>query len=1228
MKNRSKEWRVARKPLAWIGGSLCLAFAAVQSTTAPYDELTNTYRTVTNFNVETVRGMHVAASGRLLMINTHGSTLNMWTPGGSLVPQFYWPTLNNPIAVDAYTDTAEEPDVEYAVVLGGGSHALALHELVGGRITNTLQLPGETGDVVVDQDNHRAFVSCPGTNTVVQVGLPDLDLEATFTVESQRPRFLYLDRGDAANAADNVVYVAPELSGNNTISTNALQDKDTGAFLLASPFATAFDCKPFLPGGLPDDDLFRVTPHTPSGGQAPTLAAASVLRNAGTILEAHGRNPFTGEYWIVGVEALNAGTTANPVTTEPELNGKFARNQLTIAPTLDAVTRPWQHTTIDLDAVGGAYDARYSVSFPYGLGFHPTGYAAIVGSASDQLRGLGPDGARVGDLELPVGSIPRGVAFDATGYLMFVYCWGTNEVQAYDVGGVLQAMADAPYYVAPVGSGLLATFDLGADPTDPRIRHGRELFYDADNSKDGRVTCNHCHPGGGMDLLGWNIQDFPHDHKDLMVTQSLKSIEDTFPYHWRGERDLEAFNVAFAGLLGGAKLGETPGGEFDDFKAFVFSLQAHANPKQDPRRVLNPALSTVQPGFNDVPNHVAGNPITGQGDMDIPSTLFERFSCADCHGKVAGTVGDPQNDDVGNIPGNLVLDVAHFRQLNHKESPVVSFNLNVGTSVFKLRAPRNGYGMSQDGDHPSVFDFLNRNPFAITQQQQEHLAAFVEQADQGLSPAAHVVYQVNDGTDPLVLDEIDDVLFAQAGITFEASHGVSIAAIGSHEDGTGNVRDLTWYYLPATQLFYASDPNVTFPDGSTGTQPWNALKDEAGRGRATFTLIGVPPGNALRFAHDVDDDGLVLSGEIASSSEPFDPDTDGDGFRDGHEVANGADPNDDGDVPADGTDPALVYARLDHTGASYAKVVLVFSEPVTLEIVATDPVSGHSTTERRYVPRVYDSVTVQRLRPSLPAVDFEPDYPIADVLGEPHNYSFEIRATDLGGNTAIFTSGPAVGTRDQLVLLPFVPGTKNGDADLPPAFLSRTIEDLQWASGSGSGPTYEATATVAVRFDVPELQAAYANPPYTPNGSSDPYERQVVVFQVLHFDSSTNSWSIVPELGSGAALEVSAPTDRLFTTLKQRENDGPDAALVDMFDPVPLPGPYLLSTPSDSTGAVEFEFTLSDSLLPNDRISLNVIAILEQDTRDAPQPNEFWGGSIGAYNKPVTAEADRELLSP
>lgn len=1233
---RAASHSLVRTPL--LAGLLLASSASIASArspqTVPFDELTNTYRSATNFNVETVRGLDVAASGRTLMINTHGSRIVQWTGGpaaGSppVLPTISWPTVNNPIALETFLDTTVVPNREYAVVLGGGTHALVLHDLATMRITHCELLPAEPGDVVVDEAAARAYVSIPGNNTVRQYSLPSLQLQAVFTVASQRPRFLYLDpTGGPGGSA--VVYVTPELSGNGTGTLAAVEQLSpvpTGP--LASTIAEVFDFHSLDPAGLlPDEDLFRITPHTPVGGVPGQLAAAPVLRNLGTLLMAHGKHPSGTSYWTVGVESLNASDD-----NEPDLNGKFAKNVLTISawPPV-ASPLPFTHTTVDLDlGPGAAYASPFSVSFPYALEFHPSGFAAIAGSASDQVRIVDAAGNRFGDLELPVGSIPRDLTLGFSYTALYVYCWGTNEVRIYDVGALVTAIAGAAQNIVSPTTAFIGSLNLGADPQPPAVKAGREMFYNADNSALGRVTCAHCHPGGGMDLLGWEIKDFPHDHKDLMVTQSLKSIEDTFPYHWRGERDLEAFNGAFAGLLGGSVLSTTPdGGDLDKFKSFVFSLQAHANPNEHELRELDDSAS--HPGESFVPTTIdmLGIASKGQSLLDEPRTLLNRFSCAECHTRPSGTLGDPQFDDITPITTNSNMDVAHLRQLFHKQQDLVPFKFGGA----QWRTLRGGFGLSHDGDNASVLDFLRRAGFDLTEDQELHLAEFVSQFDQGIAPAAHHAYHIDSSTLPAEATRIGNLLIGQAGLTFSTSHWISLAILGSHRDLSGVLHDLNWLYFPAGGVFLSSDPTVVFPNGSTGFQSWTDLTAQAALGNASFTVIGLPPGNSIRFAFDRDDDGRSDRDELLVA--PFtDPDrfsSDTDIYPDGYEVTvPGMNPLVPDAPTGDTTQPSLLFSRVDHAGATFAKLVLQLSEPARLEITSTNPLTGHSTVEHRRTFRAFDTVTVQRLRGSLPAVVFSTvgGHPIPSLVGIPFTYQVSVKMTDYAGlqNTQPFSS--SVTTDHQVAFAPYSDDPlswNDPSGGRIPAFLGRTVENLAWVGTPGSGPSFSATAQAKIRLTVPEVASLYANPSSSlrPNGSSSPDENQIIVAQVLGFDPVTQTWSVLPQFTSGSALQL-LPASNVFADFHFESIPPAVTPLTS-----PIAGPKLFSTVSNSTGNVSFGFTLNRALQPGERVKLNILGIYEHNLRAVPAQaaDRFWAGSLVSWNMPITAESNRGISTP
>ena len=312
-------------------------------------------------------------------------------------------------------------------------------------------------------------------------------------------------------------------------------------------------------------------------------------------------------------------------------------------------------------------------------------------------------------------------------------------------------------------------------------------------------------------------------------------------------------------------------------------------------------------------------------------------------------------------------------------------------------------------------------------------------------------------------------------------------------------------------------------------------------------------------------------------------------------------------------------------GASYAKLVLGFSEPVSLEITATNPITNHSITEYRYAPRAFDTVTVQRLLPSMPSLMIAAPFPIPSIAAVPAIYQLDVKMIDIKGNTKTASTGPVLTTRDLLAQLPFPRSQVGNQGNMPPISLSRTLENLRWV-GSTSGTNFQASVDTQIMYDVPELLNAYTNPPNTPNGSGHPNEKQVVVAQVLH-KSGNGPWTVLP-LGGGP-LNVSAPADRIFNTVLTK-TDLPGAQATPILHYL---GHCLISSESGANGQVTFSFSLSSPLPAGDKIRLNVIAILERDYRDGVPGidfpwNEFWASSMVNWNMPKTDPANRSIETP
>lgn len=1119
-----------------IVASAC-TLPCVVAQTADYVSVTNPYSSATNFNIETVRGMVLHDVG-FYAINTHASTV---VYHGDFLPGYEaeWPTVQNPVSLAMWQDGS----TDRLLVVGGGSWSLAMHDLATGSILKHIRLPAEPADIVIDVANDDAYISCQGDNSVVRIDLNTFTQTSRYPVSSQRPRFMFIKQAANGNSAE--IYVTPSLSGNNTTVSDV---EEIPAPLPGQPptgegsidqRTRVVDLSPANLTNLPDEDLFRISPT-----QTVDTPATPVLHGAGTLMTAHGIAP-DGNYWLLSTNSLNAAHDS-----EDKHRGVFANAQLAITSNVGVGARPTPMTIkdLDIDTLGGK-NSTTSMSFPWSLAFYsngvPTGsggpaimHAAVASSTSDNITVLDMAGNRLGDLDLkalahpltnawqpgsmpvPVSdrAIPRGLEWDSTTNRLYVYCWGWNKVLVYDMNN-------------PTAQPLW--FELGPDPMPVATQEGRSLWYDATrpvgsdgdgNLFHGAVTCNTCHPGGGMDLLGWAVSDSHDDLKDVMVTQSLMSIGDTFPYHWRGERNLDHFNGAFVGILGHAT--ELTPAELEKFESFVFSLQAPANPKQHVDRVVTGAAVSGQDLF-----------------LNKPDVLFGQ-TCADCHQMPSGTDGNRVAEVLLGFPGTATFDVSHLRQLTHKDQ--TSVTLNVGASPTRARG---GFGLAHEGLNDNIREFLSPDRFAITAAESDKITEFMRQFDQGIAPAVHRAY-LADTTTASEVGLIESVLLAQANAPKE---WLDIAAIGSETPNGALVR---WAYDANTMLFTSHS--------GLAVRTWAQfkLKFTATAATARYLFLGLPPGNAKRFALDPDNDGMTDLAELANTAplmmpNPTDPrnrDSDADGYDDGYEVAHVGDPNAASSAPFDITPPSKPTLILDHVGATFAKFRATFSEPVSWELRAIDTASGDVISVSRGVALSREATLhMHELKPSTET-----------ILGVKRQYTPRLILRDSFNNPGAQWDYPPFFAKEQLIST-----TRSGGL---PVRAKLVITDLAHnVTSRVPAGTMSVAGTVQVRTKAELLIGGQSG--HVPS----PYTTPVVVARVLYRKPGKPAWNVaqMPQLGGFSAVSGFMLND-LF-------NDYAYGA---------LPGGFVISSGADANGNATFSYTLS-GLAVGDEVKLSVVAILD-----------------------------------
>lgn len=906
--------------------------------TAPYRVLDNVEGPHIDLGIPAFRPMVVTPDlEHLYALNVHDSTVVHYDRSLTLQDTFRAPW--GPVSIALWQPPGgAAPEL---VVVSRGTSALTRLDRATGAILGMVELPAEPADLLIDDASGLAWVACAGADSVVAVDLSALTVAATVPIESKQPAFLARD-GDR-------LLVAPQISGNNTTV-------DPGGLLLAAGDEGILD----LSGaalGLPDDDLFAI--------DLTTFAVEVVSRGAGTLLNAHGVNPATGEHWQLGTDALNFGPFG-----EPALKGDFIVNQVTLT-TLPAPGGPpaTSHATLGLDgpplpdglsvAQPWPQGLAEAAGQPYALDFSARGDAFIAGLITDNVTWLAADGGLVQQLE--VCSLPRAVTvIDSGGApgILLVYCWGSNEIEGWNV------KVDVPF----VGF----TLDLGRDPLSADAQRGRAHFFDGENSARGNAACASCHLEGHADGIAWDLGNLPFDDKGPLITQTLKGIEPLNPYHWRGERaDLIDFNGAFHGLLGGMELDERA---FADLQLYVFGLQNRANPRQDPRRVVSADLDDIggYPGID--PSAVAGQ------DLFFDQPVVVGRSCDGCHTLPLGTDNDMFNDEGGHTlaPKRSHFKVAPFHALWRKEQPsLVTIDHGEGPDV----VPTLGTGTSATGLTDSLADFVNLDPFNLDDQGRADITAFVHQHDAGLAPAVHRGRLLDAGTAAAVGPEVLGYFIPQA-----AARNCDLVAVGSTTLPSGAAA-AAWFFDRGDGLFHA-DSTLIPP------QSPQALIDLAAGGHARLMVLGLPVGMGRPFAADADDDLLLNADEDRLGTDPLDPDSDGDDLPDGFEVAGGGDPLDALSAPQDSAPPVISALRLVYATTRVAKIAFDTDEAATWRVRFQEP-GGHSGVVRGSAPGTNHTALLRELRPG-------------------RSYAVTVTAADALGNAVTVALSGGVDTLDVL----------------------------------------------------------------------------------------------------------------------------------------------------------------------------------------------------------------------
>jgi hypothetical protein len=497
------------------------------------------------------------------------------------------------------------------------------------------------------------------------------------------------------------------------------------------------------------------------------------------------------------------------------------------------------------------------------------------------------------------------------------------------------------------------------------------------------------------------------DDKGAFFTPSLKGIEFTRPYDWRGESEFADFNPSFYTLLGGAPLSPA---QLAAFEEFVFGLQNPANPFEHPERVVSEDKERRRFPFDA---HAGLSALNGQVVYFRDETVGSD-SCQECHQLPTGT----NNDFFPASPGdtahrNTLKNTAYNGMWRKEQKSLVTVKERFRPSE---QRPPLGAGASRVGLANGLFDFSMRSFNArVTDEERQDLAFYVHQIDQGLAPAVHRALLVSPANPSP--PRLTSYFLTQA-----KERNCDLVVLGRVDLGAGP-QSLRWYWDRATQLFVPEDKDLA-------PRPLSFFVQQAQAGTGTNLFLGLPVGMARRFAVDPDNDLLFRSDEAQLGTNPRDPDSDDDGFLDGTEVRFGSNPLSAASVPSTTQEPTITRVKEMFHTTRVAKLLVEADRPVKVRVDYGSNLGDSGQFVEDVEFKTLWEVALRDLRPSN------------GVAGIHRMYTGTITVTDEFGHAAV-TSMPAFET------MPFTSAFEVGVPE--PIELETILRDLTLVSIAPSG---------------------------------------------------------------------------------------------------------------------------------------------------------------------------------
>lgn len=783
----------------------------------------------TNFEAQQTRPICLSPDGtRLFAVNTPDGRLSVFDVSNPANPA---PVLIREIVVGVEPVSVNALSNDEAWVVNEVSDSVSIVSVASGATVMSLPCKDEPSDVVFASG--KAFVTCAQNNLVRVFDLATRAEIATIPLEGLNPRSL------AVSADGTRVYAAFKLSGNRTTllpaSLAPAPPAPTNLSLPAPPqvglIVSADDPRLSPIPNIPDNDVVEIN--------AVTNGITRYFNGVGTVNFFVAVRPASDELWIANTEARNL------VRFEPVLNGHSVDNRVT------RITATGTPAVTPFDLNPGVNYALFPNNAARATALaQPTAIAFAPDGATFWLASFGTD--RVAKVDAATGAVltrietgpTTGVAFDPRnkrGARGLALQAANNRLY------LLNRLSNTISVISTTSETVLKEVPVCSfDPTTSAIRQGRGFLYDARLSANGTQSCASCHIDGDRDELAWDLGDpagsmqtvntpfgsfTMHPMKGPMVTQTLRGLSGNTPLHWRGDRaNVNAFNPAFATILGGAALSTVDGNAFRDF---INTILFQPNPNLNLDGSLPPAFPPGDPN--------AGDPIAGLNTFQNEN-FKPGFNCATCHFLPSGT----------NRGINLAFAIGQTQPL---KTPHLR---NVYQRAFFVRSATavslSGFGITHDGGEPDPTAFFSRpffGTFAGDAVRKKNLDAFMHCFDTGTVQGVGYLRTLTAAT--LAGASADwTVLEAQAAVQaapfFDPITYCDLVV--RVLDGAGR---RGFVFRPATNDYLAD---------RSAAAPLNRAAIEAliSNG-ATAILMGVPRGSGQRFGVDRDGDGILDADE-------------------------------------------------------------------------------------------------------------------------------------------------------------------------------------------------------------------------------------------------------------------------------------------------------------------------------------------------------------------------------